>query len=376
MSEFKPKQIFEQPLKTSLDSQPSNAQRLVSQENKFVPQDNQFVSQENKGASQENVATSHTFSATEQHDFVPVVNATEHSLEGEPEQQLERQLRSSGRWRWAAGIATAFTLLLGWQAVDSVLTAVQQQDWLSLGWSALIAGVAALGITTLGKEWWKLRRLRRHFSVQEQSEALLQKDSVGQGQAFCQQLAQTSGIETSSAAYQRWQRSVQATHSDAEVLDLYDALVVAEQDRCATKIVSACSTEAAALVALSPLAIADMLLVAWRNLRMLDQLAQVYGVELGYWARIRLLKLVFVNMALAGASELAIDAGMDLLSVDLAGRLSARAGQGLGVGILTARLGLKAMALLRPLPWQRDRTVKLSTIRKQIIAKVTALTLK
>lgn len=63
-----------------------------------------------------------------------------------------------------------------------------------------------------------------------------------------------------------------------------------------------------------------MLLVAWRNLRMLEQISRVYGVELGYWARIRLLKLVFVNMALAGASELVTDAGMDLLSMNLQGK--------------------------------------------------------
>ena len=59
-----------------------------------------------------------------------------------------------------------------------------------------------------------------------------------------------------------------------------------------------------------------------------------------------------------------------------AGRVSARAGQGLGVGILTARLGLKAMALLRPLPWNQERRVRLGAIRKQIVEKVAAITIK
>ncbi|NIY93451.1 DUF697 domain-containing protein, partial [Vibrio diazotrophicus] len=95
-----------------------------------------------------------------------------------------------------------------------------------------------------------------------------------------------------------------------------------------------------------------------------------------YWSRLKLFKSVLVNMAAAGASELVIDASMDLLSMDLAGKVSARAGQGIGVGILTARLGLKAMTLLRPLPWHKDRAVKLSAIRKQIVTKVTALTVK
>jgi putative membrane protein len=81
-------------------------------------------------------------------------------------------------------------------------------------------------------------------------------------------------------------------------------------------------------------------------------------------------------MAAAGASELAIDASMDLMSMDLAGKVSARAGQGLGVGILTARLGIKAMALLRPIPWNGERRVKLGSIRKQIVEKIAAITVK
>ncbi len=113
-----------------------------------------------------------------------------------------------------------------------------------------------------------------------------------------------------------------------------------------------------------------MLLVAWRNLRMLEQISRVYGVELGYWARIRLLKLVFVNMALAGASELVTDAGMDLLSMNLAGKMSARLAQGVGVGLLTARLGLKAIALMRPLPWLGDEPPKLSEFRRQLLREL------
>ena len=42
---------------------------------------------------------------------------------------------------------------------------------------------------------------------------------------------------------------------------------------------------------------------------------------------------------------------MDWMSQDLAARLSARAAQGIGAGLLTARLGIKAMEVCRPLPW-------------------------
>lgn len=340
MNELKTKQVFSQPLKTEEPNVELNAQQQFSAAQTFVPS----VAEE---------------------------------VETAVESQLEQVIRPKRGRKWfAATLLASFSGLVVWQAIDNVVTSIQSADWLSLGWAGFISALAGLGLSALGRELWKLRKLRTHFSVQEQAEALINTDAVGHGQAFCEQIAKESGIQTKSPAYQRWQSSLDSSHSDAEVLEMYDAMVVSEQDKQATKLVSQYSTEAAALVAISPLAVADMLLVAWRNFKMIDQLADLYGVELGYWSRLKLFKAVLVNMAAAGASELAIDASMDLLSMDLAGKVSARAGQGLGVGILTARLGLKAMSLLRPLPWHKDRAVKLSAIRKQIVAKVTALTVK
>ncbi|MBW3694842.1 TIGR01620 family protein [Vibrio sp. T187] len=312
---------------------------------------------------------------SEQETFTPI--AIEEPADTETEQQLEQVIRPRKGSRWlVTGLVVSFSGLVAWQAIDTVVTAVQTADWLALGWAGFMATIASLGLGAIGKELWKLRSLRNHFSVQEQSEQLIQNDSVGKGKAFCVSIAKQSGVKEESPAFDKWLNSVNPAHSDAEVLDMYDALVVAEQDSKATKVVSQYSTESAALVAVSPLAAADMLLVAWRNFKMIDKLADIYGVELGYWSRLKLFKLVLINMAAAGASELVVDASMDLMSMDLAGKVSARAGQGLGVGILTARLGIKAMSLLRPIPWKQERKVRLSSIRKQIVGKLAQITLK
>ncbi|HAU8298212.1 TPA: TIGR01620 family protein [Vibrio vulnificus] len=340
MSDLKPKQVFEETIFSQQDKPELTAQQQFDQQQMFIP-------------------------------------TTIEESEPELEDALEQVIRPSDRRKWlAGGLFAAFAGLVGWQAVDSVLRAMQNGDWLTLGWSGFISVLAGLGLGAMGKELWKLRQLRHLFSVQEQGEKLLQSDSVGQGKAFCQQVAKQSGVAEENPAYDRWKNSVNTAHSDAEILQMYDAMVVTQQDKQATKVISRFATESAALVAISPLAIADMLLVAWRNFKMIDSLSTIYGIELGYASRIRLLRLVLANMAVAGASELVIDAGMDLMSMDLAGKLSARAGQGVGVGILTARLGLKAMALLRPIPWQTETQVKLSAIRKEIVSKVASITLK
>ena len=289
----------------------------------------------------------------------------------ETEAELETIIRPDKKKKWlAGGMVTAFTGLVGWQTVDTVMSAVQSGDWLTMGWSAFIASLAGLGIGAVGKELWKLRKLRHHFSVQEESESLLQSDSIGKGKDFCEQLAREGNILAENPGFDRWQNSINTSHSDSEILEMYDGMVLSQQDKLAKAMVARLATEAAVLVAVSPLAIADILLVAWRNFKLIDKLAEIYGVELGYWSRIRLFKLVLINMAAAGATEVAADASMDLLSMDLAGKVSTRVAQGFGVGILTARLGIKAMLLLRPIPWSKNNRVRLGEIRKELIVKL------
>ena len=115
-----------------------------------------------------------------------------------------------------------------------------------------------------------------------------------------------------------------------------------------------------------------MLLILWRNLKMIEEIANLYGLRLGYWSRIKLIKQVFVNMVYAGATELIADVGTELLGADLLGKLSARLAQGLGAGMLTARLGLKAMHLCRPLPFE-ENPPQIKDIRKSLLSQIKSL---
>ncbi|CCK14610.1 Membrane protein YcjF [Cronobacter universalis NCTC 9529] len=57
------------------------------------------------------------------------------------------------------------------------------------------------------------------------------------------------------------------------------------------------------------------------------------------------------------------EVGLDWMSQDL---------QGLGAGLLTARLGVKAMELCRPLPWTEDDKPRLGDFRRQLLSEVKA----
>jgi putative membrane protein len=359
MSEYQPRRIFKQPLGGAKDVEVTSTAPDRATDNSKSGTDQLLTGQRQFENDDAFVPTSPTSAASESID------------ETLAEIDLTQVIRPSPRRRWFASFITiSFSGLLVWQVVDTVITAYTSGDWLALGWTALITLLAGAGVGQLTREFWTLRRLKRHFSCQATAEMLIRDNRVGQAKPFCYELIRRAAMVLDKQSVLQWEQHLNDAYNDAEVLELFDAYVLKTVDEKAVQLISKTATESAVLVAVSPLAITDMLLVAWRNLSMIHRLSSLYGLRLGYWARIRLLRSVFVNMAMAGASELIIDTGADLLSAGVIAKLSARAGQGLGIGILTARLGLQAVTLLRPLPWGAEKKVRLTSVTKQIAAKI------
>ena len=236
------------------------------------------------------------------------------------------------------------------------------------GWLLALVAVGTAGV--VGREWLRLRTLKRRQDVRSRAEDLLAHQGVGQGQAFCEGPGRKRVATRGGRGIRPGSAQLDESHSDREVLTLYSQLVLGERDKLAQARVAKWSGEAAVLVALSPLATVDMMLMLWRNLRMIEDIADVYAIELGYWSRIRLIRQVFRNMLYAGATELVTEVGMDLLGAELTAKLSARAAQGVGAGLLTARLGLRTIEACRPLPWCADEKPKLGELRKRLIGQL------
>lgn len=154
------------------------------------------------------------------------------------------------------------------------------------------------------------------------------------------------------------------------MVELYAKLVQPVLDNQARREISHPAAESMLMIAISPLALVDMAFIAWRNICLINRIAALYCIELGYFSRIRLFRLVLLNIAFGGASELVREVGMDWMSQDLAARLSARTAQGIGVGLLTARLGINAMELCRPLTWLEGEKPKLGDFRSQLIGQL------
>lgn len=320
----------------------------------------------------EKLRQARVFDEHEFENFTPVaVDAELEAQDGEVESLINDALRPKRTfWRKLIGTAVGiFSVSVVAQLGIWIHQSWVTQDWTALGTASAGGLIVIAGVGSIVGEWRRLYRLRERAEERDFARELLHSHGMGKGKDFCEKLTKQSALPAQHPAVQRWQSMLHDSHNDREVVELYSQMVQPILDEQARKEISRCSAESAIMIAVSPLAIVDMAFIAWRNIRLINRIAAIYGIELGYYSRIRLFRMVLINIAFAGASELIREVGMDWLSQDITARLSTRAAQGIGAGLLTARLGIKAMELCRPLPWI-DNKPRLADFRHQLIGQL------
>lgn len=247
--------------------------------------------------------------------------------------------------------------------------------WEAIQSSVLIGGLyAALALVSLGligklilselKALWSLKRLEK---VRHDAERLLQSEQVGEAQHWLKYQLEKLPQEEAVA----FKALLKSHHTDKEAVQLFDRIAMTRLDDEAQKVVTNAAAGSALLVALSPMATLDMLAVLWRGTKMIESISRVYGIRLGYRSRLKLYKMLLTQMVFVGGTELISDVAVTSLGAELLGKLSARSAQGLSAGVFTARLGLKAMELCRPLPRLEARPVRLKNTIKQVFNSIT-----
>ncbi|MFD1098434.1 TIGR01620 family protein [Shewanella litorisediminis] len=274
------------------------------------------------------------------------------------------------RWsplaKWAL---TGLGVLVATETMLGLMDAYRQSPWLFGLYGVVLGLVLTWGLGAAWREYRLLKRLKATDDAREQGTRIRESVQIGEADAFIDGLS----AKAPQDAFNKFKGLVRDDHNDAEKLTLYEECVLTAQDEAAKRKVSRYAMESAALLAASPLAVLDMGVILWRNQKMIREVADCYGVELGYWSRIRLIRAILVNIFYAGTTELVTDLGSQLLSVEMTGKLSARLAQGLGGGLLTARLGYQAMALCRPLTFKAAQKPKLSRIHQQLLVELKSL---
>ena len=81
-------------------------------------------------------------------------------------------------------------------------------------------------------------------------------------------------------------------------------------------------------------------------------MADLYGGRPGTFGLLRLMRDVIAHLAVTGSIAVGDSLIQQVLGHGLASKLSARLGEGVINGLMTARIGIAAMDLCRPMPFR------------------------
>ena len=280
--------------------------------------------------------------------------------------------RTSRRFRWGFLLVSALTALLSLWAGLTVTTLVEDFFARSplLGWLALgvagVAGLAALAIVF--REIWGLARLRRIEHIQEISARAINLD---------EQLAASETISALESIYGRrsdtaWGMKSFRDHKK-DIMDprdrirLMDRLVIRPLDEEAHRIIARRARRVTLLTTVTPAAALDIVFVAAQNLRMLRELAELYGGRPSTLSTLKLARMVVAHLAVTGGLALSDNLIQHLVGKGLLGRLSARFGEGAVNGILTSRIGLAARDVCRPVPQAESSKETLGSLLRELV---------
>lgn len=263
------------------------------------------------------------------------------------------------------------TLGLGIWFTDLVSELFGRQDW--VGWLALgllfVALFAALMIAA--REIWALIRLRHLGQLRQDAESASEQDDKTLASRVVADLKNLYRSRHDLA----WARARLSEHeneilSARERLTLSERELIAPLDAEARSIVAGTAKRISVITAVSPLAVLDMAVVATQNLRMLRKLATLYGARPGTLGLFKLARMVLTHIVLTGGIALGDDLIQQLIGHRLMAKLSARLGEGLFNGALTARIGLAAIDVCRPLPFLEQKPPRLRTVLAEIARQV------
>lgn len=250
----------------------------------------------------------------------------------------------------ALGILVSLALGLWTDALVRDLFA--RAEW--LGWFGLgAAGLAALALfAILGRELLALRRLALVEEMQQRAQRVrLAADGKG-ARALVSEL---DGMFAGRAEVSEARRRLDDLRSDVidpdSLLDLAEVELLGPLDIRARRLVLDAAKRVSLVTAVSPRAVFDVAYVVWEASRLIRRLAQLYGGRPGTLGFFRLARSALAHLAVTGSIAAGDSVIHQLVGQGLAARLSAKLGEGVINGMMTARIGVAAMEAARPLPF-------------------------
>jgi putative membrane protein len=252
-------------------------------------------------------------------------------------------------WTATAGLVLLGSGLAIVKLIEDLFARSESLGWLGLGFAAA-AGLALAVVT--GREVFGLMRLAAIEKLHARAAAVIASDDRAESRAIVNDLLNLAHQNPHLARA----RAALTEHA-GDIIDGADMIRLAERelltplDQEARRIVSVAAQRVSVVTAVSPRALFDVLFVFVAALKMIRQLARLYGGRPGALGMISLLRHVIAHLAITGGMAAGDSLVQQVLGHGIAAKLSQRLGEGVLNGLLTARLGLAAIDVTRPLPF-------------------------
>jgi putative membrane protein len=228
---------------------------------------------------------------------------------------------------------------------------------------ALLAALAILARETMGlARLARLARLKRALAA-----ALECRDLVAERRAALRLAALYRRRPELRWNRARFREHLRDVRDPGELILLAERELIVPLDAEARRVITRAAKRVAAVTALAPLASIAVGYVLIENVRLLSALAALYGARPGLLAALRLARLVLAHIVATGGIAVSDDLLGQFLGQDLLRRLSRRLGEGAFNGALTARVGLAALVVIRPLPFLAAPRLRLRDVLAEAI---------
>lgn len=304
-------------------------------------------------------------------DAAPVPDITPSAPEGQAMLMASRLAARPpsrlARWFWGL-LGLLLGTVVSIAAWDFVLALIARSP--ILGW--IVTGLVGLFLFVVFvivlRELAGFARLRRVDSLRYKAEAALASGETKQARDVVDTLDHfyRGRPDTEWGRARLAERKGDVMDADA-LLGLAEAELLAPLDKAATSEIESAARQVATITALVPLALVDVVTALGANIRMIRRIAEIYGGRAGTLGSWRLLRAVMTHLVATGAVAIGDDMLGSLAGGGVLSKLSRRFGEGLVNGALTARVGVAAMEVCRPMPFTKSRRPSVSGIVKRAL---------